>query len=302
VGVGICDLVFLPVVLTFDLSVIVVYIVQEIWSMKTNNIIVIKIGGSTLGQHDTTLEDLVELQKQGVPVVVVHGGGKIITEWLAKQGAVARFVQGERVTDQVGLEVVTAVLSGLVNKDLVATINVLGGRAIGISGVDGALLQGKVKNPELGYVGTLVKVNTDLLDTLLVAGYVPVVSSISLNVFEKPGQSPLLLNVNADTAAGEIAAALGAEKLVFLTDVAGICDRSGKVLSVITISEAEVLMASGVASGGMIPKIRAGIRAAEIGKTARIIDGRQPHALLREMTGSEGGTTILKGDKCKIKN
>ena len=131
---------------------------------KNQNILVVKIGGSTLGQHDTTMEDLVELQKRKISVVVIHGGGKIITEWLAKQGASTQFVQGERVTDKVGLEVVTAVLSGLVNKDLVATINFLGGRAIGISGVDGALLQGKIKDTQLGYVGTLVSMNTEVLD------------------------------------------------------------------------------------------------------------------------------------------
>ncbi len=256
------------------------------------NLLVVKIGGSTLGQHDTTMEDLVGLQNKGVPVVVVHGGGKIVTDWLSKQGAATQFVQGERVTDKVGLDVVTAVLAGLVNKDLVATLNALGGRAIGISGVDGSLLQGKIKNPDLGYVGTLTNVNTGLLEVLLKAGYMPVVSSISINQSEKPGKSPLLLNVNADTAAGEIAAAMRAEKLVFLTDIAGVCDKSGNVLAKLTVAEAEALTASGVASGGMIPKIRAGIRALDNGKTTRIIDGRQPHALLHELEAAEGGTTI----------
>jgi acetylglutamate kinase len=259
-----------------------------------NNYIVIKIGGSTLGQHDTTLEDLVELQKRKIPVTVVHGGGKIITEWLAKQGAATQFVQGERVTDKTGLEIVTAVLSGLVNKELVASINRLGGRAIGISGVDGSLLQGKIKNPDTGYVGTLVKVDSAPIKDLLDKGYLPVISPVSLNVFEKPGNNPLLLNVNADTAAGEIAVALGAQKLVFLTDITGVCDKSGKVLSKLTIDEAETLMSSGIASGGMIPKIRAGIRALENGKITRIIDGRQPHALLKEIENSDGGTSILK--------
>jgi acetylglutamate kinase len=262
--------------------------------IKMNNVIIIKIGGSTLGQHDTTLEDLVELQKRKVPVAVIHGGGKIITEWLAKQGAATQFVQGERVTDKTGLEIVTAVLSGLVNKGLVASINRLGGRAIGISGVDGGLLQGKIKNPDTGYVGTLVKVDSTPIKDLLSKGYIPVISPVSLNVFEKPGNNPLLLNVNADTAAGEIAAALGAQKLVFLTDITGVCDKSGKVLSNLTINEAETLMSSGVASGGMIPKIRAGIRALENGKITRIIDGRQPHALLKEIENSDGGTSILK--------
>ena len=151
-----------------------------------NNIIVIKIGGSTLGQHDTTLEDLIELQKRGLPVVVIHGGGKIITDWLAKQGASTRFVQGERVTDKVGLDVVTGVLSGVVNKDLVAALNNLGGRAVGIIGADGALIQGHIKNPDLGYTGIVDKVNTGLLEALLNAGYIPVVSSVSLTPRKNP--------------------------------------------------------------------------------------------------------------------
>jgi acetylglutamate kinase len=262
--------------------------------MKIKNLLVVKIGGSTLGQHDTTMSDLVALQKRGVPVVVIHGGGKIITEWLAKQGAPTNFVKGERVTDKTGLDVVTAVLAGLVNKELVATLMASGGKAIGLSGVDGALLLGRIKNQELGYVGNPVKVNNELLETLLKAGYMPVISSISLNMDEKSTTNPLLLNVNADTAAGEIAASMQAEKLVFLTDIAGICDASGKVIAKMTAQEAETLMASGVASGGMIPKIRAGIRSLTQANFTRIIDGRQPHALLNEIDKSEGGTTLYK--------
>ena len=240
---------------------------------------VVKIGGSTLGKHDTTIEDIVALQKRGFLLVVVHGGGKVITEWLARSGASSRFVRGERVTDKPALEVVTAVLAGLVNKELVASINSLGGKAIGISGADGSLIQGKIKDAELGYVGTIVKVNTAPLEALIEAGYVPVVSPVSLN-FDKPVDAPALLNVNADTVAGEIAAAIGAEKLIFLTDVAGICDQSGKVLAELSASEAEAMTASGAASGGMIPKIKAGIRALSRAATVRIIDGREPHALL----------------------
>ncbi len=262
--------------------------------MKIDNLLVVKIGGSTLGQHDTTLTDLVELQKRGVPVIVIHGGGKIITEWLVKQGAPSRFFQGERITDKTGLEIVTAVLAGLVNKDLVATLAASGGRAIGLSGVDGALLQGKLKNPDLGYVGNPVKVNNELLVMLLQAGYMPVISPISLNMDQKPGQGPLILNTNADTAAGEIAASMGARKLVFLTDIAGIMDASGQVIAELSVQEAEALTASGTASGGMIPKIRAGIRALENCQSTRIIDGRQPHALLNEIDKSEGGTSIIK--------
>ena len=255
--------------------------------------IVIKIGGSTLGQHDTTLEDLITLQKRGDNVVVVHGGGKIITEWLSKQGAVTKFVQGERVTDKISLEVVTAVLCGLVNKQIVADINILGGKAVGISGVDGFLLECKIGNPAQGFVGQIIRVNTNLIKIIIEAGYIPVVSSISLFSIEKIADSPSLLNVNADTAAGEIAAALGAEKLIFLTDIAGVYDKSGKVISRIDSKEVEEHITSGVASGGMIPKIRAGVKALGSVKETRIIDGRRSHALLHEFEFQQGGTTIF---------
>jgi acetylglutamate kinase len=265
---------------------------MENTSKKT---ILVKIGGSTLGQHDTTLADLVSLQKRGVILVVVHGGGKIISEWLAKLGASTQFVQGERVTDAVGLEVVTAVLSGLVNKDLVGSIVHMGGRAVGLSGVDGGLLQGVIKDPKLGYIGSLTKVDVLPIQTQIASGYIPVISSVSLNMAEKQPGGPLLLNVNADTAAGEIAAAMGAEKLIFLTDVAGICEKSGALISRLTTEEAEEVIISGVASGGMVPKIRAGIRALTTVGSVRIIDGRRSHALLEEIDRSEGGTTIFTG-------
>jgi acetylglutamate kinase len=257
--------------------------------------ILIKIGGSTLGQHDTTLEDLVSLQKRGVILVVVHGGGKIITEWLGKLGASTQFVQGERVTDAAGLEVVTAVLSGLVNKDLVGSIVHMGGKAVGLSGVDGGLLRGVIKDPKLGYIGSLTKVDVSPIETQIASGYISVISPVSLNVARKQPGTPLLLNVNADAAAGEIAAAMGAEKLIFLTDIAGICDKSGNLISRLTIEEAEAAIVSGVASGGMVPKIRAGIRALTTVGSVRIIDGRRSHALLEEIDNSEGGTTIFTG-------
>ncbi len=256
------------------------------------NVIVIKMGGSTLGSHDTTLEDIVALQKQGKSLVVIHGGGKVITDWLTRQGIQTKFVRGERVTDKASLEVVTAVLAGLTNKELVAALNNLGGRAIGVSGVDGALIQAKMPDAEKGYVGEVVKVNTELLETLLGAWFVPVISPVSLYAFDRPSDAPLLLNVNADLIAGDIAAALKAEKLIFLTDVAGVNDKSGKTLEKLSAAEAEKLIASGTASGGMIPKIKACLKALETVPLARIIDGREPHALLKEVKGQDGGTTI----------
>ena len=260
--------------------------------VELDKVIVVKIGGATLGSHDTTIEDIVALQQGGKSLVVVHGGGKLITDWLSRLGISTRFVQGERVTDRATLEVVTAVLGGLVNKEIVAAINSRGGQAIGISGVDGGLIQGKIKDVELGYTGEVVKVNISPLEALLQAGYVPVVSPLSLNASAKQDDDSQMLNVNADLVAGEIAAAIGAEKLIFLTDVAGICDQSGKLLSKLSSGEAGALMASGVASGGMIPKIKACLRALASTSDTRIIDGRQPHALLGEVEGQGGGTTI----------
>lgn len=255
-------------------------------------IIVVKIGGATLGSHDTTIEDIVKLQRQGKLVLVVHGGGKLITEWLGKLGISTSFVRGERVTDRPTLEVATSVLAGLVNKDIVASINGRGGRAVGISGVDGAVIEGKIGDPEKGYVGAVIRVNTALLETLLEAGFVPVVAPIGLNAGDKEAGDPLTLNFNADVAAGEIAAATGAERLIFLTDVEGVGDESGKLIPRLTPAEAEVLLDSGVASGGMIPKLRACLTALSKTPSTCIIDGRQPHALLREIQKGGGGTII----------
>jgi acetylglutamate kinase len=255
-------------------------------------ITVVKFGGSTLGSHDTTIEDIVALQRQGVRLVIVHGGGKLITEWLSKQGIESNFSRGERVTDIKTLEVVVSVLAGLVNKDIVAAINSLGGQAVGVSGVDGALIQGQVKDATLGYVGTVVKINLELLATLLDSGYVPVVAPIGFNSLAKSDELVKMLNINADLVAGEVARAAGVERLIFLTDVAGICDESGELLSRLSASEIEALLASGVVSGGMIPKTSACLRALASTGVARIIDGRQPHALLKEIEGSGTGTTI----------
>lgn len=259
-----------------------------------DKVIVIKIGGTALGSNDTTIEDIVNLQKLGKSLVVVHGGGKLLTDWLAKHGIATRFVRGERVTDKATLEVATAVLAGLVNKEIVANINCLGGLAIGISGVDGSLLQSRISDAEKGYVGAVVRVNTALLETLLQTGYVPVVASLGLHLFGREGDAPQILNINADTVAGEIAVAIGAERLIFLTDVAGVCDQSGKLLPRLSSEEAEALVASGVASGGMIPKIQAGLKALATTQSTRIIDGREPHALLNELEGQGGGTTVYK--------
>jgi acetylglutamate kinase len=260
-------------------------------------IIVVKIGGSTLGNHDTTLEDLVELQQQGRPLVVVHGGAKVTSEWLARLGIPTSFVNGLRVTDAETLKVVAAALGGLVNKELVVAIQALGGKAVSLSGCDGNLLRASIKSPELGYVGEIVAVDPTPLKLLLGAGYMPVVAPVSFGSVE--GRT-MLLNVNGDTAAGEIAAALAAEKLIFLTDVDGIHDESGKAIPRLKLAEARDMLASGAASGGMAPKIEASFRALTITQVVRIIDGKISHALLHEITGQarqakSRGTTIVPG-------
>ncbi|MFQ5827483.1 MAG: acetylglutamate kinase, partial [Dehalococcoidia bacterium] len=218
-------------------------------------IIVVKIGGSTLSGQDTTLEDLVTLQKGGVIPVVVHGGGQAISDWLSRMGIATQFKKGLRVTDAQSLEVVMAVLAGLINKELVAEIGHLGGKALGLSGLDGQLIQARVHDPKLGYVGEIEKVNLEPLQAILGAGYIPVIAPLaSLSGMETAGSPKKALNVNADTAAGEIAAALGGEKLIFLTDVPGISDGEGGLIPHLSPEEARGLISSGVASGGMIPK------------------------------------------------
>ncbi len=259
------------------------------------SVIVIKIGGSTFGSGDTTLDDIVALQKKGAALIVVHGGGSTVTDWLKRMGVSAKFVRGERVTDTPTLDVAAAVLSGLVNKEITAAINLKGGKAAGVSGVDGALIESRVKDKEMGWVGSVEKVNPALLEALLKAGFIPVVSPISLLSIDRPGGAPGIVNVNGDPVAGDIAAALGAARLVYLTDVEGVKDSSGELIPRLSAKEAEAKILSGVIAGGMIPKINACLKALKAGSIARIIDGRKPHALLNEIeSGGSGGTTLYK--------
>ncbi|MDP2744735.1 MAG: acetylglutamate kinase [Dehalococcoidia bacterium] len=258
----------------------------------TKTTLVIKVGGSALGSLDTSLADLVALHQSGLRPVVVHGGGDLISSWLKRMGVATRFVRGLRVTDAETMRVVAAVLAGLVNKELVASITTLGGRAFGMSGVEGGFIRASVADPELGYVGSALEIDLRPLNDVLKAGYIPVISPICLQKITGGGGPGVLLNVNGDAVAGQLALSLRASKLVFLTDVAGICDASGEVIPYLSPEEAKGLISSGVVSGGMIPKVEACILALEKVQVARIIDGRTPHALLREMEDGEGGTTI----------
>jgi acetylglutamate kinase len=260
--------------------------------METKKPIVVKIGGSILGSHDTTIEDLVTLQKKGLLLVVVHGGGNRVTEWLERQGTPTSFVRGLRVTDERSLEMVAAVLGGLVNTDLVAAINSLGGRAIGMTGVDGNLIEGKREDAGLGYVGRIVKVNPEAVEAILVAGFIPLIAPPCAKSAEETANVPYL-NINGDEIAGGLAAAMCAQSLIFLTDVEGIRDSQGNLLRKLTAEEVESLLSSGVIAGGMIPKAEAALNALKTTPLVQITDGRFPHALIGAVAGEIVGTVII---------
>ena len=215
----------------------------------TDRPVVVKIGGSTLGAHDTTLQDLVALHREGIAIIVVHGGGKIISQWMERQGTVPRFVRGLRVTDGKSLEIVTAVLTGLVNKQLVASLMALGGKALGLSGVDGGLLEAKMADQELGYVGEVTKVNPQPLLQALEGGYIPLVAPLGLHRLDSSAYSGSILNINGDTVAGELAHAVDAERLIFLTDVEGVMDGSGRVIQRLSPRSARILLQIGCGQG-----------------------------------------------------
>ena len=252
------------------------------------NPIVVKVGGSTLGQHDTALEDIAALQQAGQTLIVVHGGGSAATEWLKMHGVESEFIDGLRVTGADAIDVVVAVFAGLVNKQLVASLNALGARAIGLSGADGGLLRTRQADARLGYVGEVTDVDRAPLEALLSAGYMPVISSVGY-WSDEPSR---LMNVNADTVAGEIAAAVRADDLVFLTDVAHVRDASGADLTELKALEIEALIETKAATGGMIPKLRAGVRACETGTRCHIVDGREEHALRAVLEGAMAGTKV----------
>ncbi|MEE9323992.1 MAG: acetylglutamate kinase [Dehalococcoidia bacterium] len=261
-------------------------------NQTSHNTIVVKIGGSTLGENDTTLEDVVTLQKEGYTIVLVHGGGKTVSQWLDVHRIPTRFIQGLRVTDKSSLEVVTAVLAGLVNKELVSNLRAMGAQAVGISGVDGGLIEAGVKDRELGYVGEITNIDLKPLRVLIQEGYIPVVAPLggqSLNGL--PGAEGML-NINADTVAGRLAEALHASRLIFLTDVPGVRDSSGRPLARLSPSIARRLVRSGTISSGMIPKVEACILALSTVPIAQILDGRETHALLEGISDKAKGTRI----------
>ncbi len=259
--------------------------------------VVVKIGGSTLGSHDTALQDLGTLQRDGVKLAVVHGGGELISQWMQRQGATPRFVRGLRVTDAESLEIVVAVLTGLVNKQLVAALSAKGNRVIGFSGVDGGLLQARMADPQLGFVGEITQVNPDLLLKTMEAGYMPLVAPVGIHCNDGSPHAGSMLNINGDTVAGEMAYAIEADRLIFLTDVEGVLDAEGRLIQSLTPRNVRLLLDSGVVKGGMIPKLEASLKALERVPVAEIVDGRRPAALLDCLCDRGSGTRIMAAER-----
>src|SRR4051794_36274792 len=239
-----------------------------------SEILVVKLGGTTIDDQRQVLDEVAAIARRR-PVVLVHGGGKRITEWLDRLGVKSRFEGGLRVTDAAALEVAAAVLRGVVNSELVATLRDVGVDAVGLSGVDGGLLIAE-RVPNVGLVAHVVGLRRDLIDAILVGGQVPVVAPLARD------EQGIVCNVNADDAAAGLAAGLGARQLVLLTDVDGIRDASGRRLDSITADEAEALIERGVIAAGMVPKVRAALAALMWdGSEAVIADSAAPHALAR---------------------
>lgn len=250
-----------------------------------SEIAVVKLGGTTLAEQRQVLAEVAQIARQR-PVVLVHGGGRRMTEWLDRLGVETRFEGGLRVTDPAALEVAAAVLRGVVNSELVAALRDAGCDAVGLSGVDGGLLIGQ-RLPGVGLVATVTGVRRDLIDSLLVAGQVPVVAPLARD------EEGVVCNVNADDAAAGLAAGLGARQLVLLTDVDGIRGADGRRLDAITPAEAEALIADGTIAGGMIPKVRAALAAlAWEGAEAIIADGSAERALARALGDPSFGTRV----------
>ena len=263
----------------------------------SGKIVVVKYGGNAMIHENLkqqVMEDITLLWLIGVKTVLVHGGGPEISDTMAKMGKKAQFVNGLRVTDKETVDIVQMVLAGKVNKDLVNLIQMKGGHAIGLSGIDGGILEATVKDEALGFVGEITKVRTQPIADLLEKNYIPVISTVA---GDRQGNT---YNINGDTAAAAIAGALGAERLIMMTDIAGILkDRNdpSTLIPCLTVSEAKTLYKEGIISGGMIPKVDCCIEALEKGvHNVTIMDGRVPHSILMELLTDEGaGTMVMKG-------
>lgn len=274
------------------------YILQ--YDRKT---VVVKFGGNAMtgGVTEDFAQDIVLMKQTGMEPVIVHGGGPQIGAMLKRLAIPSQFIDGLRVTDAAAMEVVEMVLTGSINKRIVSGINAAGGHAVGLSGKDGNLIRARKlnrlrKNPEtgvmepmdLGFVGEPDNINPEVLETFLKSNLVPVIAPVGVG---KEGET---YNINADTVAGSVASAMRAERLVLLTDVEGVLDSEGKLISALTVEEAKALIANGTIRGGMIPKIETAIHAVESGvKAAVILDGRIPHVLLLELFTPHGAGTLI---------
>ena len=259
--------------------------------------VVIKYGGNAMVNEQLkqqVMEDIALLWLIGVKVVLIHGGGPEISETMKRLGKQAQFVDGLRVTDKETVDIVQMVLAGKINKTLVNLIQMKGGHAVGLSGIDGGIIEAKMKNEALGYVGEITKIRTQPITDLLEKNYIPVISTVAS---DRMGNT---YNINGDTAAAYIAGALGASRLIMMTDIAGILmdkDDPSTLIPQITVEEAKKLYDKGIISGGMIPKVDCCIEALEKGvKNVVIMDGRIPHSILMELLTDEGaGTMVMKG-------
>ncbi|MEF2838669.1 MAG: acetylglutamate kinase [Oscillospiraceae bacterium] len=263
----------------------------------SGKIVVVKYGGNAMINEDLkqqVMEDICLLWLIGVKVVLIHGGGPEISETMKKLGKKSEFVNGLRVTDKETVDIVQMVLAGKVNKTLVNLLQMKGGHAVGLSGIDGGILEATMKDEALGYVGEITKIRTQPITDLLEKNYIPVVSTIAS---DRQGNT---YNINGDTAAASIAGALGAERLIMMTDIAGLLrdkDDPSTLIPAVTVSEAKQLFEEGVISGGMIPKVDCCIEAIEKGvKHVVIMDGRVPHSILMELLTDEGAGTMVVGD------
>ena len=263
----------------------------------SGKVVVIKYGGNAMVNEQLkqqVMEDIALLWLIGVKVVLVHGGGPEISETMKRLGKQAQFVNGLRVTDKETVDIVQMVLAGKINKTLVNLLQMKGGHAVGLSGIDGGIIEATMKDEALGYVGKITRIRTQPITDLLEKNYIPVISTVAS---DRQGNT---YNINGDTAAAYIAGALNAERLIMMTDIAGILrdkDDPDTLIPALTVTEAKKLFDEGVISGGMIPKVDCCIEA--IGKGVKhvvIMDGRVPHSILMELLTDEGAGTMVMGD------
>ncbi|PQV56267.1 N-acetylglutamate kinase [Defluviimonas denitrificans] len=263
-------------------------------------VVVVKFGGNAMGDDDAMAEfarDIVLMRQVGVNPVVVHGGGPMINEMLGKLGIESQWVRGKRVTDKATVEVVEMILSGLVNKRIVQAINDQGGRAVGISGKDDDLMVCEADDPELGFVGRPVEMNVQVIRDLYTAGIIPVIAPVATGMADNE-----TFNVNGDTAAGAIAGALQADRLLLLTDVAGVKNKDGEVLTQLTPEDVRAMVEDGTIAGGMIPKTETALKAIADGvRAVTIVDGRVPNAVLLELFTDHGTGSQIRTTEPRVK-